>query len=89
MNVTLPGNIQMILGLYAFLLPLLLYAVWTTLALWDLDSGSLIRQGQGTSGHLGLAVRPDGRLVLTADRDGVVRIWSPASLRLPTASGPR
>ena len=59
------------------------------LMLWDLDSGSLIRQGQGTSGHLGLAVGPDGRLVLTADRDGVVRIWSPAPLRLPTASGPR
>jgi lipopolysaccharide export LptBFGC system permease protein LptF len=26
----------MILGLYAFLLPLLLYVLWTTLALWDL-----------------------------------------------------
>jgi len=36
MNVTLPTNLQMILGLYAFLLPLLLYVVWTTLALWDL-----------------------------------------------------
>jgi hypothetical protein len=36
MNVTLPTNMQMILGLYAYLLPLLLYVVWTTLALWDL-----------------------------------------------------
>jgi hypothetical protein len=36
MNVTLPSNFQMILGLYAFLLPLLLYVLWTTLALWDL-----------------------------------------------------
>jgi|SRR5579871_379870 len=36
MNVTLPGNLQMILGLYAYLLPLLLYVLWTTLALWDL-----------------------------------------------------
>jgi hypothetical protein len=36
MNVTLPGNFQMILGLYAFLLPLLLYVLWTTVALWDL-----------------------------------------------------
>jgi hypothetical protein len=26
----------MILGLYAFLLPLLLFVLWTTLALWDL-----------------------------------------------------
>jgi phospholipase D-like protein len=44
MNVTLPGNVQMILGLYAFLLPLLLYAVWTTLALWDLG-----RRGDATA----------------------------------------
>lgn len=36
MNVTLPSNFQMILGLYAFLLPLLLYVLWTTLTLWDL-----------------------------------------------------
>src|SRR5271170_6198498 len=36
MNVTLPSNFQMILGLYAFLLPLLLYVLWTTLAVWDL-----------------------------------------------------
>jgi Phospholipase_D-nuclease N-terminal len=36
MNVTLPSNLQMLLGLYAYLLPLLLYVLWTTLALWDL-----------------------------------------------------
>ncbi len=36
MNVTLPSHLQMILGLYAYLLPLLLYVLWTTLALWDL-----------------------------------------------------
>ncbi len=36
MNVTMPSNLQMILGLYAYLLPLLLYVLWTTLALWDL-----------------------------------------------------
>jgi hypothetical protein len=36
MNVTLPSNLQMILGLYAYLLPLLLYVLWTTLALWDI-----------------------------------------------------
>jgi hypothetical protein len=36
MNVTLPSNFQMILGLYAYLLPLLLYVLWSTLALWDL-----------------------------------------------------
>jgi len=36
MNVTLPSTLQMILGLYAYLLPLLIYVLWTTLALWDL-----------------------------------------------------
>ncbi len=36
MNVTLPSHLQMILGLYAYLLPLLLYVLWTTLTLWDL-----------------------------------------------------
>ena len=36
MTVTLPSHLQMILGLYAFLLPLLLFVLCTTLALWDL-----------------------------------------------------
>ncbi len=40
MNVTMPSSLQMILGLYAFLLPLLLYVLWTTLALWDLGRRS-------------------------------------------------
>jgi hypothetical protein len=34
--VALPGFLQMLLGLYAYLVPLLLYGVWSTLALWDL-----------------------------------------------------
>ena len=36
MSVTMPGSLQMILGLYAYLLPLLLYVLWSTLALWDM-----------------------------------------------------
>lgn len=36
MTVTLPSLLQMILGLYAFLLPMLLFVAWSTLALWDL-----------------------------------------------------
>jgi len=36
MSVTLPSTLQMLLGLYAYLLPLLLYVLWTTLVLWDL-----------------------------------------------------
>jgi hypothetical protein len=31
-----PSLLQMLLGLYGFLLPLLLYVVWSTLAFWDL-----------------------------------------------------
>jgi hypothetical protein len=36
MSVSLPSHLQMLLGLYAYLLPLLLYVLWSTLALWDL-----------------------------------------------------
>jgi Phospholipase_D-nuclease N-terminal len=36
MSVTLPTGLQMLLGLYAYLLPMLLYVLWSTLALWDL-----------------------------------------------------
>jgi hypothetical protein len=36
MSVTLPSGLQMILGLYAYLLPMLLYVLWSTIALWDL-----------------------------------------------------
>lgn len=35
-TVELPTTLQMLLGLYAYLLPLLLYVLWSTLALWDL-----------------------------------------------------
>jgi hypothetical protein len=40
MSVTLPTSLQMLLGLYAYLLPLLLYVLWSTLALWDLGRRS-------------------------------------------------
>jgi hypothetical protein len=32
----LPSTLQMLLGFYGYLLPVLLYVLWTTLALWDL-----------------------------------------------------
>ena len=31
-----PSVLQMLLGLYGYLLPLLLYVVWSALALWDI-----------------------------------------------------
>jgi Phospholipase_D-nuclease N-terminal len=36
MSVSLPTSLQMVLGLYAYLLPMLLYVLWSTIALWDL-----------------------------------------------------
>jgi hypothetical protein len=38
--VTLPSLAQMLLGLYAYLLPLLLYVVWSALAFWDIGRRS-------------------------------------------------
>jgi hypothetical protein len=31
-----PSFLQMLLGLYGYLLPLLLYVVWSAIALWDI-----------------------------------------------------
>ena len=46
---SLPSLLQMLLGLYGYLLPLLLYVLWTTLALWDISR----RKGLGTGGLWG------------------------------------
>ena len=35
-SIALPSVLQMVLGLYGYLLPMLLYVLWSTLALWDL-----------------------------------------------------
>ena len=35
-TMALPTGLQMLLGLYGYLLPTLLYVLWSTLALWDL-----------------------------------------------------
>jgi len=48
------------------------------LILWDANSGAVLRQSEGPFvKHGGLAVLPDGQRVLTADHDGVVRMWIP------------
>ena len=48
------------------------------LILWDAKSGAVLRQSKGPFvKHGGLAVLPDGQRVLTADQDGVVRMWTP------------
>lgn len=38
-----PSTAQLVLGLYGYLLPLLLYVLWSTLALWDLGRRSDVR----------------------------------------------
>jgi hypothetical protein len=47
-----PSLLQMLLGLLGFLLPLVLYAVWSTLAFWDLGR----RDGVGTAAVWGWAL---------------------------------
>ncbi|MGO9467588.1 MAG: protein kinase domain-containing protein [Isosphaeraceae bacterium] len=48
------------------------------LILWDAKSGAVLRRSKGPFvKHGGLAVLPDGQRVLTADQDGVVRMWTP------------
>jgi eukaryotic-like serine/threonine-protein kinase len=45
--------------------------------LWDTDTGALLRQSNDLAVHPSMiAALPDGRL-LTADRDGCVRLWTP------------
>ncbi len=45
-TLALPSTLQMLLGLYGFLLPLLLYVLWTTLALWDLGKRTDLTPGR-------------------------------------------
>ena len=49
------------------------------LVVWNASSGAIMRQAEPPFvPHSDLAVLPpDGRRVLTADQDGVVRIWTP------------
>lgn len=58
MNVTLPGTSQMLLALYAYLLPLLLYAVWSTLALWDLGRREDLTAGKAWGWALAIYLLP-------------------------------
>jgi WD40 repeat protein len=47
------------------------------LILWDADSGAVRCQSEGPFvKHADLAILPDGQRVLTADADGLVRMWT-------------
>jgi Phospholipase_D-nuclease N-terminal len=41
--IAMPTTAQMIVGLYAYLLPTLLYVLWSTLALWDIGRRTDLR----------------------------------------------
>jgi WD40 repeat protein len=46
---------------------------------WDAVSGAIRRQAEPPFvPHSDLAVLPDGRRFLTADHDGMVRLWTPS-----------
>jgi serine/threonine protein kinase len=48
------------------------------LVLWDRETFSIVRQARPPLiPHVDLAALPDGLRVLTADQDGVVRLWTP------------
>jgi serine/threonine protein kinase len=68
------------------------------LTLRDLRQGRSPRVFEGPTGHLAIAPMADGRHALTADDDGVVRVWNlieatapgadPSRVKAPPASGP-
>jgi hypothetical protein len=58
MPVTLPTTLQMILGLYAYLLPMLLYVLWSTLALWDLGRRDELPAAKAWAWALAIFVLP-------------------------------
>jgi len=46
------------------------------LVVWDLENGREVLRLLGSGGRRGIAVLKSGRSVLTADTDGLVRLWS-------------
>lgn len=46
-----------------------------TVAVWDIATGRMLRRLSGRSPILGLAVSPDGRVLLVRSADGLLRHW--------------
>ncbi len=54
----LPTTLQMLLGFYGYLLPMLLYVLWSTLALWDLGMRTDLSRGAVWSWTLAVFLLP-------------------------------
>jgi hypothetical protein len=44
-EIPLPSVLQVVVGLYGYFLPLMLYAAWSTLAFWDLGRRTDLSRG--------------------------------------------
>ena len=79
-----PGTLQMLLALYGYLLPILLYVLWSTLALWDLGRRETLRPLTIWSWTLGVFLLPGvGALAYLGWGGGTL----PRSLKLTTVVG--
>lgn len=56
--VTMPSGWAVLLGLYAFLLPFMLYAAWSTLAFWDLGRRDDLGRGAAIGWVAGVLLFP-------------------------------
>ena len=83
-TVTLPTTMQMLLGLYGYLLPTLLYVLWTTLALWDLGKRTQLRPAATWGWTLAIFLLPFiGPLAYLLAGGGQI----PARVRIMTVGG--
>ena len=44
-EIPLPSSLHMLMGLYGYFLPLMLYAAWSTLAFWDIGRRDQLTKG--------------------------------------------
>lgn len=57
-TVAMPSSWAILFGLYAFLLPFMLYAAWSTLAFWDLGRRDDLGRGAAVGWVAGVLLLP-------------------------------
>ena len=57
-EIPLPTGLQIVLSLYGYFLPLMLYAVWATLAFWDLGNREGMSRGAAVTWVLVILLIP-------------------------------